>query len=124
MVCLCTTVQILTVSMHLAWGLMALMAGSSQRVMVHCRIPPRTAGLRLRGWSRPVCKISYYAILRDSTRTVMREECHLDMRQRKGCQIPATEYTASNALTAKGSCTVFRSNVLYMLVGMGTSLSA
>ena len=43
---------------HLAWGLMARMAGSFQLVMVHCRMPPRTEVLSLRGWSRPAQELS------------------------------------------------------------------
>ena len=37
---------------------------------------------------------------------------------------PVMEYTASKALMAKGICTVLRSNVSYVLVAMGTSLTA
>ena len=103
---------------HLAKGLIALMAGSSQRVMVHCKIPPRTDVLRLSGWSKPAWKVTL-SLFTGEMAAALHTSC-----LRRGCQVPDTEYTASSALMAKGSCTVLRSSVLNTLVGMGTSLRA
>ena len=40
---------------YFASGLIARMAGSSQRVMVHCKMLPKTKAVRFSGLVRPAC---------------------------------------------------------------------